>query len=389
VIGIGRRKFALTPGPSARIGAAGVMGQRGIRRRVDRSKRTMANRSPTGIALALFLTVLGAAHEARAGTATVTACSDFTGTACGDAVGDSFCAPDFDCVADNAGDTCECRPRVCCKCETEPGTTEADGLCNLPCSQTAITLPACVIACVAIDQLTADSCNLKIVNQALCSGEDCPTTGCCSLPFSQAAGAAPAAAAQTCVETNAASCALVAGAFVTDGTCVGGLDGICSAPTPTATPTSTVTATATATGTATSTPTATATATSTFTATATATSTNTSTATRTATATATATTSQTATNTRTSTPTRTPQPDGAGCMSGSECSSTFCVDGVCCNMPCNQPFDTCSAVPGTCVQVAPAPPVSRRGLFAGLALLTMVGAAALWHQRRALGGSRA
>ena len=225
---------------------------------------------------------------------------------------------------------------------------------------------------------------------------------------SQAASApAPGTSQGTCVETHAASCALVSGAFVTDGTCIGGLDGTCTAPTPTTTPTATVTematatATATATGTATSTPTATNTATSTSTATATntatptntatstATSTNTSTATRTATATATATTTQTATNTMISTPTRTPQPDGAGCMSGSECVSTFCVDGVCCNTACNQPFDTCNAVPGTCVQVAPAPPVSRKGLFAGLALLTMVGAAALWHQRRALGGSRA
>jgi hypothetical protein len=74
--------------------------------------------------------------------------------------------------------------------------------------------------------------------------------------------------------------------------------------------------------------------------------------------------------------TPTPQPDGAGCTSGSECSSTFCVDGVCCNTPCNQPLDTCSAVPGTCVQ-APAPPVSRRGLFAGLALLRWAALAAL------------
>jgi hypothetical protein len=360
----------------------------------------MANRSQTGIALALILTALVAAREARATGAT--ACSDFTGTDCGNTVGDAFCAPDFDCVADNAGETCQCRPRVCCKCETEPGTTETNGLCNLPCSQSAITLPACVLACVAIDELTPDSCNLKIVNQALCSGNDCPTTGCCSLPFSQAANAAaPGASQGTCVETNAASCALVSGTFVTDGTCVGGLDGTCTAPTPTATSTATVTetgtatATATATGTDTSTPTTTATATATSTATATntatatATSTNTSTATRTATATGTPTASQTATSTPTSTPTRTPQPDGAGCTSGSECISTFCVDGVCCNTACNQPFDTCSAVPGICVQVAPAPPVSRKGLFAGLALLTMVGAAALWHQRRALGGSRA
>jgi hypothetical protein len=95
--------------------------------------------------------------------------------------------------------------------------------------------------------------------------------------------------------------------------------------------------------------------------------------------------------TQTPTVTRTPQPDGASCTSPSECSSTFCVDGVCCNTACNQPFDTCNAppAPGTCVQVAPAPPVSRRGLFAGLALLTLIGAAALWQQRRAFGGSSA
>lgn len=87
----------------------------------------------------------------------------------------------------------------------------------------------------------------------------------------------------------------------------------------------------------------------------------------------------------------TPQPDGASCNAPSDCASTFCVDGVCCNAACSQPFDTCNAppLPGTCVQVAPAPPVSRRGLFAGLALLTMIAAAALWHQRRAWGGSSA
>jgi hypothetical protein len=82
-------------------------------------------------------------------------------------------------------------------------------------------------------------------------------------------------------------------------------------------------------------------------------------------------------------------PDGASCAAPTECASTFCADGVCCNTACNEAFQTCNAppVPGTCIQVAPAPPVSRRGLFAGLALLTMVGAAALGQQRRAFGGS--
>src|SRR5262245_18515058 len=92
----------------------------------------------------------------------------------------------------------------------------------------------------------------------------------------------------------------------------------------------------------------------------------------------------TATATQTGTPTRTPQPNGGSCGAASDCASTHCVEGICCNSLCNRPFETCNApqAPGTCVQVAPAPPVSRRGLFAGLALLTMIGAAALWHQRR-------
>lgn len=86
-----------------------------------------------------------------------------------------------------------------------------------------------------------------------------------------------------------------------------------------------------------------------------------------------------------------PLPNGADCSASTECSSTFCVDGVCCNSACDGAFDTCDAPPepGVCVQVAPAPPVSRRGLLTGLALLTLIGAAALWHQRRDLRGSNA
>ena len=86
-----------------------------------------------------------------------------------------------------------------------------------------------------------------------------------------------------------------------------------------------------------------------------------------------------------------PLPVGADCSTAVECASTFCVDGVCCDSACDGPFDTCDAPPepGLCVQVAPAPPVSRRGLLTGLALLTLIGAAALWHQRRDLRGSNA
>jgi len=320
------------------------------------------------VTVVLALTLLVAAAP-RAAIAGANSCGDFTGPGCGDAAGDALCQPDEDCI-DN-GNGCECHPRVCCKCETEPGTTAVDGLCDIVgCTQTGIGLLACVGACAAIN--TGDSCNLKIVNQTTCSGGSCPTTGCCQLSIAAMSGP-QAAVIPSCVETNAASCSLVSGMFVADGFCAGGLDGTCTAPTPTNTPTSTPTATAT--GTATSTATAT----------------NTSTATQTATSTNTATATATGTATHTGTPTFTPQPDGSSCTSPTECASGFCVDGVCCDTACDQPFDMCNVPPdpGTCVQVAPAPSMSRRGLFGGLALLTMIGAAALWQQRRGLSGSRA
>ena len=308
------------------------------------------------VVLALTLLVAAAPRAAIAGA---NSCGDFTGPGCGDAAGDALCQPDEDCI-DN-GNGCECHPRVCCKCETEPGTTEVEGLCNLPCTETGIGLVACVTACALID--TIDSCNLKIVNRTTCSGGSCPTTGCCAFSTTAIQGAV----IPSCVETDAASCSLVFGTFVADGTCAGGLDGTCTAPTPTDTPTSTPSATATGTATSTATATQTATATSTSTATA------------------------TGTATHTGTPTFTPQPDGSSCTSPTECASGFCVDGVCCDTACDQPFDMCNVPPdpGTCVQVAPAPSMSRRGLFGGLALLTMIGAAALWQQRRGLSGSRA
>ena len=83
--------------------------------------------------------------------------------------------------------------------------------------------------------------------------------------------------------------------------------------------------------------------------------------------------------------------DGAACSTGSQCESTFCADGVCCNTACDQPFETCDAPParGSCMAVAPTPPVSRRGIYTGLALLTLLGAALLWQRRRVLGGSSA
>lgn len=83
--------------------------------------------------------------------------------------------------------------------------------------------------------------------------------------------------------------------------------------------------------------------------------------------------------------------DGAACNTGSQCTSTFCADGVCCDRACDEAFETCDAppAPGTCVAVAPAPPKSRRGLYTGIALLTLLGAALLRGRRRGIAGSSA
>jgi len=40
--------------------------------------------------------------------------------------------------------------------------------------------------------------------------------------------------------------------------------------------------------------------------------------------------------------------NGSGCMTGSQCQSGNCVDGVCCNTACNGPCQSCSKVAGVC-----------------------------------------
>ncbi len=46
------------------------------------------------------------------------------------------------------------------------------------------------------------------------------------------------------------------------------------------------------------------------------------------------------------------KPNGASCMNAAECTSNFCVDGVCCNNDCTGACRTCSLVtPGTCTNV--------------------------------------
>lgn len=153
--------------------------------------------------------------------------------------------------------------------------------------------------------------------------------------------------------------------------------------TPTATPsgTSTDTPTATPSETPTVTPSETPTATPTETPSGTPTDTPTSTPSETPTATAT----ETPTNTPTATPTdtNTPAPNGVSCTDPAECASGYCVDGVCCNEPCDAPSQACNlpGSVGTCSDLPRGvPTTSRSGLLMGLAILTAIAALVLWRQ---------
>jgi hypothetical protein len=75
---------------------------------------------------------------------------------------------------------------------------------------------------------------------------------------------------------------------------------------------------------------------------------------------------------------------GTSCSDPSQCASTFCADGVCCNRVCDAAFETCNR-PGTaglCVGPAPVPVVSARGVLVIGCLLTGIG---LWSLRRVVG----
>jgi hypothetical protein len=295
-----------------------------------------------GVAALLATLVLLSAFLAATAAASVAApmCSDFnSGNDCGGAPGDALCPDGQDCF--DTGDGCQCRPRVCCKCESVSGS----GSCDLPCTQTGIGLLVCVAACAFFDDADND-CNLKIVNNTTCpDGGNCPTTGCCT--FAETSNAR-AAAPSICVETDQDTCGLLPfSQFISAGSCTDGLFGACASPTQT--PTATITATATNTATATSTGTA------------------------------------TLTRTVTQTPTPTLVPNGGECATPAECSSTFCVDGVCCDTICDQPFQTCNQPgdPGVCQTIAaPAPALSRTGLLAVIAVLALVGAMALMWRRQ-------
>ncbi len=92
----------------------------------------------------------------------------------------------------------------------------------------------------------------------------------------------------------------------------------------------------------------------------------------------------TPTATATATPTHTPRPNGADCTTPSQCASTFCVDGVCCDTICDQVNEFCNlpASPGTCtVPHAAAPALQGVGFFVALVLLIAIGGLAVRSRR--------
>lgn len=92
----------------------------------------------------------------------------------------------------------------------------------------------------------------------------------------------------------------------------------------------------------------------------------------------------TRTATATATPTHTPRPNGADCTIPSQCASTFCVNGVCCDTICDQPGELCGLHDhrGVCtVPSAPAPALRGTWLFGALLLLIGIGALAVRNRR--------
>jgi hypothetical protein len=98
----------------------------------------------------------------------------------------------------------------------------------------------------------------------------------------------------------------------------------------------------------------------------------------------TATPTSTPTATPTSTPTVTPRAIGETCASGSQCASTFCADGVCCDTACQGLGQQCDQPGqiGTCATAAPAPAMSWAALLAGLGLVSSIAALQLRRRRR-------
>lgn len=74
-----------------------------------------------------------------------------------------------------------------------------------------------------------------------------------------------------------------------------------------------------------------------------------------------------------------PYGDGLTCISSTDCTSGFCVDGVCCNQACDQPGQVCNASGqlGTCITVSKAPALSAWGQVLIVASLALAGLALL------------
>src|ERR1700687_4519815 len=187
-----------------------------------------------------------------------------------------------------------------------------------------------------------------------------------------------ARAADTCGNIGEPCCVsplCFPGGVCVAGNCVAPTSTPTSTPTPTDTPTSTPTPTPTATHTPTDTPTPT----NTPTVPPTDTPTPTATPTHTPTDTPTPTPTSTATATPTVTATQNELGLGELCSANTDCASTFCVGGVCCNSACTGRLQSCTlpGQVGRCTVAAPAPVASSRGLvalgavLAGLAMLTL------------------
>jgi len=75
---------------------------------------------------------------------------------------------------------------------------------------------------------------------------------------------------------------------------------------------------------------------------------------------------------------------GQSCSSGSECRSTFCVGGVCCDRACNGPTESCTMPghAGICTVRAAAPVASARGVVALGAVLTALALLMLTRESR-------
>jgi hypothetical protein len=115
-------------------------------------------------------------------------------------------------------------------------------------------------------------------------------------------------------------------------------------------------------------------------------STPTNTPTNTPTATPTNTPTQTPTVTPTGTPTNTPLvPIGGACATPAQCSTGFCVTGVCCDTACADPLMRCNLAgqTGTCASTAAeAPTLTPWGLIVAALLLTGIAGFALRYRMR-------